>query len=330
MNACASLAYDIFVLSHCIVDSKISNEIDNIFNVNIRPYDFINNKDVINNKINCIFRSLASLDNSKMNSNNTENLKLTIEQKLDLIVNSLSEVKSSVYDLKTNLNTLNNEHAILKNTLTEKIKEVCSEMINSQSQATKLVSNSNIEHETSKSPQPGHKRPRNESSEKNVSTPKSIVSALNNRNRNISYKRSNIDLDGTSLNKKGILGANDKISFKTGIIPFNVYVGNVSLETDDEEVLSLFKNNGIKVIGCTKIQTRSRASKAFRVTISKDYCQSIYNPQLWPKNLIINRFTFSREEKDAYRSSLYTKSNYRHSHSNNINSIPDEANFMEN
>ena len=245
VNACASLAYDIFVLSHCIVDSKISNEIDNIFNVNIRPYDFINNKDVINNKINCIFRSLASLDNSKMNSNNTENLKLTIEQKLDLIVNSLSEVKSSVYDLKTNLNTLNNEHAILKNTLTEKIKEVCSEMINSQSQATKLVSNSNIEHETSKSPQPGHKRPRNESSEKNVSTPKSIVSALKNRNRNISYKRSYIDLDGTSLNKKGILGANDKISFKTGIIPFNVYVGNVSLETDDEEVLSLFKNNGI-------------------------------------------------------------------------------------
>ena len=75
VNACASLAYDIFALSHCIVDLKISNKIDNIFNINIRPYDFINNKDFINN------------------NNNTENLKLAIDQKLDLIVNLLSEVK---------------------------------------------------------------------------------------------------------------------------------------------------------------------------------------------------------------------------------------------
>jgi hypothetical protein len=50
-NASSSLAYDIFILSHCLVDKKLSKEIDNIFNTNIKPSDFIIKKDALNMRV---------------------------------------------------------------------------------------------------------------------------------------------------------------------------------------------------------------------------------------------------------------------------------------
>ena len=78
-NASSSLAYDIFILSHCLVDQKISKEIDNIFNINIKPSDFIKKKDDLNNKINYIFRTVTSLDNSMDVNEQTANANLSAE-----------------------------------------------------------------------------------------------------------------------------------------------------------------------------------------------------------------------------------------------------------
>jgi len=102
--------------------------------------------------------------------------------------------------------------------------------------------------------------------------------------------------------RKGIYGSNESSNFKTGIVPFNVYVGNIHLDTKDEEVSHLFHNNGIQVINQCRIQTRSKFSKAYRVTISKDNSALINDSGLWTKNLILNRFTFSKEEKLSFRS----------------------------
>ena len=64
----------------------------------------------------------------------------------------------------------------------------------------------------------------------------------------------NDDSISTSKNnrRKGIYGSNESTNFKTGTVPFNVYVGNVHLDTKDEEVSQLFNNNTQNQLGCTK------------------------------------------------------------------------------
>ena len=72
----------------------------------------------------------------------------------------------------------------------------------------------------------------------------------------------NIKSNNNPNRRKGIYGSNESSKFKTGIVPFNVYVGNVHLDTKDEKVTQLFYNNGIQVINQCRIETRSKFSKA--------------------------------------------------------------------
>jgi hypothetical protein len=99
----------------------------------------------------------------------------------------------------------------------------------------------------------------------------------------------NDDSISTSKNirRKGTYGSNESTNFKTGIVPFNVYVGNVHLNTKDDEVSQLFYHNGLKVIHQCRIETRSKFSKAFRVTIPRDKSDSKNDSGLWPSNLIL-------------------------------------------
>ena len=85
-------------------------------------------------------------------------------------------------------------------------------------------------------------------------------------------------------------------------------------------MIHLFHQNNIKVINQCRIDTRSKYSKAYRVTISKDKSDLIKDSELWPKGLILNRFTFSKEEKIAFRAPKITNNN-SNSISSNRNNI---------
>ena len=297
-NASSSLAYDIFILSHCLVDKKLSKEIDNIFNINIKPSDFIKKKDDLNNKINYIFRTVNSIDTTMTMDTNMQGTleNLSADQKLDLIFNSLTEIKSNVITLKSTVEELKSDHNTLKSTLNNKIIDVCREMLNTSTNnnhpsiiSANTQSVNNLENSTSK------KRSRHDLQYDNEDD----YSA-----KDFNLISVNDDSISTSKNnrRKGIYGSNESTNFKTGTVPFNVYVGNVHLDTKDEEVSQLFNNNGLKVIYQCRIETRSKFSKAYRVTIPRDQSNLINDSGLWPKDLILNRFTFSKEEKLAFRS----------------------------
>jgi hypothetical protein len=128
-NASSSLAYDIFILSHCLVDQKISKEIDNIFNINIKPSDYIKKKDDLNNKINYIFRTVNSLDNSMDLQEQTDKVNLSAEQKLDHIFKSITEINSNVRNLNSTVEELKNEQTMIKASLNQQIRDVCREML---------------------------------------------------------------------------------------------------------------------------------------------------------------------------------------------------------
>ncbi len=59
------------------------------------------------------------------------------------------------------------------------------------------------------------------------------------------------------------------------------------------------------------IDTRSKYSKGYRVTITRDKSDLINDSELWPEGLILNRFTFSKEEKIAFRSLKLTNNNFK-------------------
>jgi hypothetical protein len=72
-------------------------------------------------------------------------------------------------------------------------------------------------------------------------------------------------------------------------------------------VIHLFQQKNIQVINQCRIDTRSKYSKAYRVTITKDKSDLIKDSELWPKGLILNRF--SKEEKIAFRAPKLTNNN---------------------
>ena len=50
-NINSSLSYDIFILAHCIVDRKISEKVNNIFNLSVKPFTFLSKNEAVNKKI---------------------------------------------------------------------------------------------------------------------------------------------------------------------------------------------------------------------------------------------------------------------------------------
>ena len=85
-------------------------------------------------------------------------------------------------------------------------------------------------------------------------------------------------------------------------------------------MIYLFHQNNIQVINQCRIDTRSKYSKAYRITITKDKSDLIKDSELWPKGLILNRFTFSKEEKIAFKAQKLTNNN-SNSISSNRNNI---------
>ena len=148
-----------------------------------------------------------------MDSNSqTININMSAEQKLDHIFNSMKEIKSSVLNLNSTVEELKNEQIILKSSLNNKIKEVCREILSAPMNNQQLSNTTNSQHN---------------------------LNIENNRDTFMNIKSNN-----NPNRRKGIYGSNESSKFKTGIVPFNVYVGNVHLDTKDEEVTQLFYNNG--------------------------------------------------------------------------------------
>ncbi len=80
----------------------------------------------------------------------------------------------------------------------------------------------------------------------------------------------------------------------------------------------LFHQNDIQVINQCRIDTRSKYFKAYRVSITKDKSDLISDSELWPHGLILNRFTFSKEEKIAFKSLKLTNNKSVSINRNNI------------
>jgi hypothetical protein len=238
----------------------------------------------------------------------TDKVNLSAEQKLDHIFKSITEINSNVRNLNSTVEELKNEQTIIKASLNQQIRDVCREMLIApvNNQQINLSTNSQSVNSIESNNTKKRFRASSSSNDENDNNRNFINNDLNSNNR--------------MIGRKGIYGSKELTNFKTGIVPFNVYVGNVHLDTKDEEVIYLFHQNNIQVINQCRIDTRSKYSKAYRITITKDKSDLIKDSELWPKGLILNRFTFSKEEKIAFKAQKLTNNN-SNSISSNRNNI---------
>ena len=114
------------------------------------------------------------------------------------------------------------------------------------------------------------------------------------------------------FNKIAIFGSNSNTSIKTGIIPFYVYVGNVALDKEDSALKDFFINNGLNVLNLTRIQTKLLTSKAFKLTIPRDQIDIIKNSSLWPKGMIINKYTFPKLQTNLSKTNTGSSSFFKY------------------
>ncbi len=177
-------------------------------------------------------------------------------------------------NLNSTVEELKNEQTIIKASLIQQIRDVCREMLIAP------VNNQQINLST-------NSQSANSIESNNTKKQFRASSSSNDENDNNRYFRNNdLNSNTKTIGRKGIYGSKELTNSKTGIVPFNVFFGNVHLDTKDEEVIHLFQQNNIQVINQCRIDTRSKYSKAYRVTITKDKSDLIKDSELWPKGLI--------------------------------------------
>ena len=307
-NINVSLSNDIFILAHSIVDKKISEKINNIFNLNVKPLDFLNKKEQISKKINFIFNTV-NLDKT-MSCNNSGN-ELTSDEKLDKILKLVAANKEHVETLSMTVNTLKQSHDDLKTNLKAEIRKVCLEYIPTSNSTASIdidMNDSNSKVDLYDSTRKKRKL--------------QATGTINLANQESLYRKEHINNDfGATVNKNtfykrstSVFGSNDNTGIKMGIIPFYAYIGNVDLSESDQNLKSFLESKRLTVINLSNIQTRSVTSKAYKLTIPKDEAFKLMNHELWPKGMLINKYTFPKHRyyNDQYKS-RYNANNYQNS-----------------
>ena len=96
---------------------------------------------------------------------------------------------------------------------------------------------------------------------------------------------------------------NSKNKLKVGIRNRDVYVGGLDPETKPYQVIDyVSKKLGISV-PCEQLRTRSTTYSSFKITVDKNHIERVFNPNLWPADVIIDFYRRPRPRTDRWRPS---------------------------
>jgi hypothetical protein len=80
---------------------------------------------------------------------------------------------------------------------------------------------------------------------------------------------------------------------------FDVFVGNLHMETNEQEIFNMFSVNHIKIIKYDEIETRLKKARGYSVRIIYEDNDKIFNPKIWPKGVILSKY-FEKVETGSY------------------------------
>lgn len=126
-------------------------------------------------------------------------------------------------------------------------------------------------------------------------TQKSISqSVLANKNEEIKIRSaSNYIIKGTGNTNTGSFAAAARSAW--------LYVGNVSTDTTNKNIVEfltkIFPNHKFSAELIEKGPENRSKSNSFKVGFNMDILHEVTKPEIWPKNIIVKRFRFFRQEK---------------------------------
>ena len=92
-----------------------------------------------------------------------------------------------------------------------------------------------------------------------------------------------------------IVGTNELHEAKAAIKTFDAFVGNLHIDTTEENVVYMFSQNGFQIIRIGEIETRLKIAKAFRVRINYYDKDKIFDHKYWAKGTTLSKY-FEKEE----------------------------------
>jgi hypothetical protein len=125
-------------------------------------------------------------------------------------------------------------------------------------------------------------------------------------------------VDDNNRKKTKIIGKGISSDIKAAEKTFNVFINNVDINDSEEKVVQMFKSNNIEVKECAEFNKRIKKSRAFIVKINAKDKSKIYDPELWPMNIILSKYTFYEKEN---KTNEYDNIRYRKEHLNSTTII---------
>jgi len=263
---------DIYNLSYFYLDRKFSEPLNELFLIGVKPYEFIQNR-------------LKEESTPKQKTESKDSSMSETDNILQAILKSITEVKDKVDNVSNKQDVMQSQidaHTVSINNWNEKFNETIAmdTIFNEESNANVKKRKMNEEEQSNKG---SHSNLYNQTKYKEN---KINSSSKNNRRRE-------------KTQKTVIIGSNEAGKIKAAVKTFDVFVGNLHMETNEQEILNMFSVNHIKIIKYGEIETRLKKARAYRVRINYEDKDKIFNPKIWPKGVMLSKY-FEKVETGSY------------------------------
>jgi hypothetical protein len=95
------------------------------------------------------------------------------------------------------------------------------------------------------------------------------------------HRSSNNNRRREKTQKTVIIGSNETGKIKAAVKTFDAFVGNLHMETNEQEILNMFLVNHIKINKYGEMETRLKKARAYRVRINNEDKDKIFNLKIW-------------------------------------------------
>jgi len=239
---------DIYTLSHFYLDKQISDEINEIFCLRTKPFEYIKEKSRIKFLVDKVYTSVNSY-----NPTITEESEMTNDEKLEKILSGLSSVQLNIETILKTQTAMQSQ--LDKNT--SELEQVKKDVIN-------LTINNDVIMDSDNS---NRKRRRETDSlvleetnkmttlSRDNSSPKSTSQAMLYSTATTSRPLIK-KVDDNNRKKTKVIGKGISSDIKAAEKTFNVFINNVDINDSEEKVVQTFKLNNIEVKECVEFNKR--------------------------------------------------------------------------
>jgi hypothetical protein len=98
--------------------------------------------------------------------------------------------------------------------------------------------------------------------------------------------------------------SNGSISWKGADLSVHHYIGNIDLESNNDEIKSYIEEKGITVLGFEENQPKyePKCFKSFHLTLKKSDLPNSEDPDIWPQDVVVRQFFVPRKPRESKNS----------------------------